>query len=225
MKKAVVISPHFDDMEFGCGGYIQSLIKDGYEVHSYVVCSADMKMRLSEDVLAPDIRIQEGARAAKVLGVNPDITVMGAPYNNLYAGALEHVVGFVEQALKKHSPDLLFIPLPSFHQDHQAVFTACIAALRPTAVWKGLKVLAYEYPMIAWGSSEPSGQIQGAAYHPISEEVLATKIEAISCHKSQVHGKEDSITGNEGVKALARIRGLECGYDYAEKFHVVKEYL
>ncbi|UOX39975.1 N-acetyl-alpha-D-glucosaminyl L-malate deacetylase 1 [Vibrio phage V-YDF132] len=225
MKKAVVISPHFDDMEFGCGGYIQALKEKGYEVFSYVVCSADMKIRLSDDILSPDIRVQEGAEAAAILGVNPNITVMGAPYNNLYANALEHVVGFVERALKEHEPDLLFIPLPSFHQDHQAVFQACMAALRPTAVWQGLKVLAYEYPMIEWGRTEPMGQIQGAAYHHLSEEALATKIEAISCHKSQVHGKEDSITGNEGVKALARLRGLECGYDYAEKFYVVKEYL
>lgn len=46
-------------------------------------------------------------------------------------------------------------------------------------------------------------------------------MEAIKAHKSQVKKYGDSVV--EGVKSLARLRGVQCQKEYAEAFEAIKE--
>lgn len=57
-------------------------------------------------------------------------------------------------------------------------------------------------------------------YHDISD-CIEGKVELFEKYATQIR-QSPSPLNREGVLALARIRGVECGVDYAEKFYVQK---
>ena len=67
-KKILVLAPHTDDGELGCGGTIARLIEEGCEVH-YVAFSACEQSVLPQ--FPSDILITEVKAATKILGIKP----------------------------------------------------------------------------------------------------------------------------------------------------------
>lgn len=222
-KSIVVVAPHFDDLELGCGGYVAHLLAQGHEVHLLVTCCSPVTMETTGDT-QPYERVEEANRASKVLGGLTTITRFSEGVeNNLHLGDYSALVGFLNHNLKHLKPSTLLIPLPSFNQDHRATYEAVLTALRPTVDLGDMKVLAYEYPMS--NGYHPTGRVCGESYFPLTEVLLSQKKSALLKHKSQVFGREYTITGIRGVEALAAMRGVECGVKYAEKFYVVREVL
>ena len=86
-------------------------------------------------------------------------------------------------------------------------------------------MLAYEIALNCWGDTGLPGSFAGAVYVPVKETDLRRKLAALKLHASQMAGREDTIIGSAGVEALARLRGLECGAPYAEKFYAIVERL
>ena len=68
-KRALVLAPHMDDGELGCGGTISKLIENGCEVF-YVAFSSCQQSVLPQ--YPPDILITEVKAATKVLGIKPE---------------------------------------------------------------------------------------------------------------------------------------------------------
>ena len=66
---AIVLAPHTDDGEFGCGGTISKLLDDGVEVH-YVAFSACEQSVLPH--FPKDILISEVKAATKILGIHSE---------------------------------------------------------------------------------------------------------------------------------------------------------
>ena len=69
ISRVLVLAPHTDDGEFGCGGTIARLIKEGVEVH-YVAFSACEQSVLPQ--FPSDILITELGEATNVLGIKKD---------------------------------------------------------------------------------------------------------------------------------------------------------
>ena len=70
-ERALVITPHPDDAEIGCGGTVASWIAQGTEVF-YVLCTNGDKGSQESDMTSErlaEIREREQAEAAAVLGV------------------------------------------------------------------------------------------------------------------------------------------------------------
>ena len=76
-------------------------------------------------------------------------------------------------------------------------------------------VALYEYPFVTDGMDLIKG---GKMYHDISDNIM-DKVRLFSLYESQVK-KSPSPLNSNGIKALASIRGLECGVKYAEKFYI-----
>ena len=114
--------------------------------------------------------------------------------------------------------DIICIPYrDSYNQDHRAVFTACITALRP--VPKNVRhmpqiVLEYDEPYI-WSISEDA--FKPNFYIELTEEILQNKIKAMKLHESQ--GRPDPFPrSTENLRRWAEIRGKEIGSHAAEGF-------
>ena len=69
IKKALILAPHTDDGEFGCGGTIAKLISEGVEVH-YVAFSACEQSVLPQ--FPSNILITEVAEATELLGIKKE---------------------------------------------------------------------------------------------------------------------------------------------------------
>jgi LmbE family N-acetylglucosaminyl deacetylase len=118
-KTVLVLAPHTDDGEFGCGGTIAKFVEEGANVF-YVAFSAAEKSvpkELPSDILRTEVRLA--------------IQELGIPVNNLLVRNFE-VREFPQQrqqiledliVLKKEiNPDLILMPcLNDIHQDHHTV--------------------------------------------------------------------------------------------------------
>jgi N-acetylglucosamine malate deacetylase 1 len=122
------------------------------------------------------------------------------------------MVRLIERTVDRLKPDVLFVPLPSFNQDHKAAWDACEAALRPfrKGYWPH-RVLAYEYPGQHWGPPPPA---TGKVYCPL-------KLQALAAHQSQFPDKASL----DPVMDLLTARGGECGHGFAELFYLLRETL
>ena len=116
IKKVLVLAPHTDDGEFGCGGTISKLVSEGIEVH-YVAFSACEQSVLPQ--FPSDILITEVTEATKVLGIKKEnlhlLKYDVRTFNFNRQSILDDILKFK----KEINPDLVFIPsLNDVHQDH-----------------------------------------------------------------------------------------------------------
>ena len=72
-KRVLILAPHTDDGEFGCGGTIAKLIEEGHEVY-YAAFSACQQSVLPQ--FPSDILITEVKAATKILGIKPENLIL-----------------------------------------------------------------------------------------------------------------------------------------------------
>lgn len=202
--RVLILAPHTDDGEFGCGGTIAKFTAEGCDVH-YVAFSAAEKSVSPE--YPSDILRKEVKDATAILGI---------PKENLHVLDFEvrdfpaHRQEILEVMVKLNAdlePDMVFLPSTSdTHQDHQTVSTEGFRAFKKTTM------LGYELP---WNNLTftTSGFVQ------LSEEHLSRKTKALEQYKSQI-GR--SYATGEYIRNLANVRGTQIGAKYAEVFEVIR---
>jgi len=134
----IVLAPHTDDGEFGCGGSIAKFIEEGHNVY-YVAFSTAKKSvpeGLPQDILEKEVKI-----ATKRLGIKPENLIIYGfevrKLNYVRQDILEELV----KLKREIEPDLVFLPSPNdLHQDH---YTVSIEGLR---AFKQVSILGYEVP-------------------------------------------------------------------------------
>jgi LmbE family N-acetylglucosaminyl deacetylase len=197
----VVLAPHMDDETLGCGG-ILALANDPLVVFA---------------VASRDETIEVGA-VARILGFR--YTVLYPPDYEARLPALDRreFVASVERILHAENPQRVFIPSPSYHQDHNVLYEVGIAATRPLSRegYVARLVAAYEYPGSAWRRDGGEDRLN---YYVNVEPVMERKLEAVACYGSQ-RGRR--IVDVEVVRAWARLRGELVGVRYAEAFQIMR---
>lgn len=204
IKKALVLAPHTDDGEFGCGGTIVKLIEQGVEIH-YVAFSACEQSVLPK--FPSDILITEVKEATKVLGIKKEnlhlLKYDVRTFNYNRQEILDDIIKFK----KIIDPDLVFIPsLNDIHQDHATIANEAVRAFKFT------NVLSYEMP---WNNFN----FATTNFFVLSEDNVKTKVEALKKYKSQEHRP---YANEEFIRSLARTRGVQIGKKYAEVFEVIR---
>jgi LmbE family N-acetylglucosaminyl deacetylase len=204
MAGFLVISPHVDDEALGCGG----VIDERFHVH---YCGIEAFRIVSQEE-----RIQEARDCAKHLGFTFSINFE----NPVKEYREEVLIGQFEELINQHRPHTLFAPYPSFNQDHRAVHDAALIATRPHDTNHDVSnVLLYEQVHVSlWPYTE--NNLRGLTFHPayFVPIDIERKLEAYRLHASQVRG----MRSPESVQTLARWRGYQSGFDYAEGFQVLR---
>ena len=204
ISRVLVLAPHTDDGEFGCGGTIARLIKEGIEVH-YVAFSACEQSVLPE--FPSNILITEVAEATDVLGIKKDnlhlLKYDVRTFNFNRQAILDDIINFKI----KINPDLVFIPsISDIHQDHSTVANEAVRA------FKFCNILSYEMPWNNFNFSTTSFML-------LNEEHINIKIKALKKYKSQEHRP---YANEEFIRSLASVRGVQVGQKYAEVFEVIR---
>jgi len=204
ISRVLVLAPHTDDGEFGCGGTIARFIKEGVEVH-YVAFSACEQSVLPQ--FPSDILITEVAEATNVLGIKKDklhlLKYEVRTFNYNRQAILDDIIKF----RNKIKPDLVFIPsVNDIHQDHSTIANEAIRA------FKFCNILCYEMPWNNFNFATTSFML-------LSEEHINIKIEALKKYKSQEHR---TYANEEFIRSLASVRGVQVGQRYAEVFEVIR---
>jgi len=202
--KILVLAPHTDDGEFGCGGSVARFIGEKKEIYYVAFSTAE------ESVPEPwpkDILKTEVKEATKRLGIPPDNLIV---FNFKVRELSYHRQEILEELVKIKKdicPDLVFLPsFSDLHQDHSTVSIEGIRAFKNT------NIFGYEIP---WNNTE----FQAEAFILLSEDNINRKIYALDAYQSQ---KSRIYADEEFVRSLARTRGVQIAGRYAEAFEVIR---
>lgn len=198
----LVLAPHTDDAELGCGGTIAKLVAQGHRVISVAFSAAEDSV---PEGFARDILRTENRRASAKLGIADEDSMVLDFQVRTFPENRQRVLDTMIQLNRRYQPDLVFLPsVTDTHQDHKTVADEGFRAFKRTTI------LAYEAP---WNNLSFTAR----CFVTLSEADLGKKIEALACYDSQA-GR--SYVNAEYVRALAKVRGTQIAQPLAELFDV-----
>ncbi|MBN1549848.1 PIG-L family deacetylase [bacterium] len=203
-QKILILSPHTDDSELGCGGTIARFVEEGKNVHIAVfsTCEESLPAGYPKETLYNEWKAAEH--------------ILGIPENNLHCfrypvryfpdhrqEILEHLIKFRDHL----NPDLVFLPsLSDLHQDHRTIAEEGLRA------FKGTSILGFEIP---WNNIH----FETRSFIYLERQHVEKKIKALACYKSQsFRGYADP----DFIFSLAKTRGVQIEIPYAEAFETIR---
>jgi LmbE family N-acetylglucosaminyl deacetylase len=235
--RVLVVAPHSDDAELGCGGLLARLCDEGRSksVDLVILAVGTQLKRDGPEVKTIDqkTRRQETLDAIKLFDIEDYRVHFMSPFDgHLSDVGYTKAVTTLDEMLENMRPTAFFFNLPSYHQDHRFSFDICFSAIRPNPFMRTVKLIAmYEYPMnvldyqIPFNSRMYLDLSGGPKTHPQYTTYLDWKLAAYQTHKSQQVTDRFHLLSTEGVHDLARMRGREVGVTFAEKYYLVREVL
>ena len=226
-KVALVVIPHPDDGEGGCGGTVAKWVIQGSEVF-FVLCTDGGKgsddPEMTSDRLAA-IREKEQLQAASTLGVK-EVVLLRHP-----DGELEDTREFrkeIVRAIRRFRPESVLCPDPyrrdyHSHRDHRVTGIVAADAVFPYArdplhfkeLLKDEGLQPHKAAQILfWATDDPDMFVD-------ITETIDIKIKSILCHESQISKSRDREVG-ESVKKRAKEAAADSGYQYAEAFRALE---
>ena len=221
----MVISPHADDAEGGCGGTVAKWIKEGKSV-VYVLCTNGDK-GTSDPAIKPEqlaaTREKEQLAAADVLGVR-EVIFLRHPDQGL-----EETPEFRKELvrlIRMYRPDTVISVDPYrkyiWHRDNRITGQVVLDAVFPYArdlyaypdlIREGLEPFKVK-EVLLWASEEPN-------YNVDITDVFDMKVKALRCHESQV-GAAPLVEMEQRIKERSRMYAEGEDYELAESFHRVE---
>jgi len=225
IQKVLVVTAHPDDSEFGAGGTIAKLVKEGKQV-SYCVATSGNKgsgdRSMTPERLAR-IREEEQRNAARVLGVET-VDFLGFPDCEVEDTRAARMA--VTAAIRRRRPDLLICQNPhrtknlgASHRDHRTVAGIAIDCVYPLArdhmafpelLDQGLEPHKVKELHMMWGEN-PELVVD-------ITDTMDLKIKALACHASQF---KDFAAVEKRIRDRGAELGRPKGLAFAEAFETI----
>ena len=227
-QRILVVTPHPDDAEGGCGATMAKWIKEAGTQVVVVLCTNGDKGTSEREIKPAElaaIREREQQAASDLLGVQ-EVVFLSYP-----DGTLDNSTDFREKVvreIRRHRPEILFCidPYRSIshtHRDHRMSGQVALDAAYSYA-WsylhfpnqineEGLRPHRVREAFL-WGSESPDVSVDVEGY-------LEPKADSLSAHTSQMHGR----TGEERLERIrhrSANQGEPAGLAYAENFRRIK---
>ncbi len=204
IDRVLILAPHTDDGEIGCGGTVNRFIDDKeiYYVAFSIARKSSKARGFREDILADEVK-----DATSSLGIKSDhLFIKDYPVRNFPAHRQEILEDMIELR-GEIEPHLIFVPAPEdVHQDHEVI---CEEATR---AFKKRSILGYEEP---WNQLENKNNF----YIKLRKEDVKNKIKALKKYESQF-GR--SYIDEEFIWSQAKFRGTQIDEKYAECFNLIR---
>ena len=203
-KRVMVLAPHTDDGEFGCGATIAKFIEQGAEVFytAFSVCEQSVPYGFQLDELERELR-----QATEPMEIPKDNVLVHRYEVRRFLLNRQEILQDIIDTKMEVRPDLVFMPcLTDIHQDHQVV------AMEGLRAYKGTSILSYEMP---WNNIS----IQTSTFVTLEERHIKQKVAALACYKTQAFRH---YANAEFIRSLAVTRGAQIGVPLAEVFELVR---
>ena len=203
-KKILVLAPHTDDGELGCGGSIAKFCAAGKEVFyaGFCLCSKSLPSSVPANTLELECR-----KATAVLGIPPSNLILYNYEVRELPASRQKILEDILQLNKQINPDLVFLPAASdIHQDHQVIHQEGMRA------FKNVTFAGYELP---WNNYS----FHTNFFIRLSQDEMDKKVESLKSYKSQ-SGR--NFMQEDFTKSLAKVRGVQANAEYAEAFEIYK---
>jgi len=227
-QKLLVIAPHPDDEVLGCGGLVKKIKDAGGKVYVLFLTVGDTRDFSKKGLSTGKERKREIEKVAKLLKIdNYHLVFEGDDYHlKLDLVGQKTLMGIIEResvvSIEKVKPTIVAYPSPSsYNQDHRIARIATHAALRPSATSDKhfvQMVLSYEEPADIWrlqNQPEPNLLV------PLTKNEFNSKLAALKLYRSQLRPFPNPRSA-KAIKALAMLRGSQCGQEFAEGFRLYR---
>ncbi|HWC14955.1 MAG TPA: PIG-L deacetylase family protein, partial [Actinomycetota bacterium] len=228
--RALVVSAHPDDIEFGCAGTIAKWAREGAEVTICIATDGSTgtqdRSLMGEKLAA--IRREEAEKAAAVLGV-AEVEWLGLRDGYVtYDLELRKTIARVFRTYRPHRY-VVMDPTPTIesrfinHPDHRAIGQASLDVAMTAGTTPGHFPELLDEGLEPWRGLRETwimGPGQKGYVSDISETIDA-KLDALMCHTSQVGPDRDEIA--DWVRRFSAEIGSQGGYDFGEAFDIIVE--
>ena len=228
--RALVVSAHPDDIEFGCAGTVALWTDAGAEVTYCIVTDGSTgtqdRSLIGEPLAA--IRRVESEAAAKVVGVN---AVEWLGYRDGYVEYSLDLRRDIARMFRKHRPHRYVVLDPTItiddrfinHPDHRAVGSASLDVAMTAGTTPGHFPELLDEGLDPWRGLRETWIISPAGgSHVVNiTETFERKLDALMCHASQVGQDRAKVAG--WLREFGGEIGRPAGYDYGEAFAVIAE--
>ncbi|WP_433783381.1 PIG-L deacetylase family protein [Actinomycetospora sp. CA-101289] len=205
-QRVLVLAPHTDDAELGCGGTLARWTDEGADVFVAVFSTA-------EESLPP------GARPGQLRDeCHHALDELKVPVGNRFFH--DHPVrefGYHRQEILEQlislraevRPEVVLVPAGAdLHQDHGVIHQESLRAFRH------LTMLGYEMP---WNHITFSAE----GFVVLDREHLERKWRALTRYASQIELARPYFS-HDTIEAMARVRGLQMKAELAEAYEVIR---
>lgn len=203
-QRVLILAPHTDDAEFGCGGTIAKMIEQGNEVFSvaFSACKQSVLKHFPEDILITEVK-----EASSELGIKKENLILLDYAVRTFNYRRQEILEDILELRKQINPTVIFMPtMNDLHQDHLTIAHEGLRA------FKFCNIFSYELP---WNNM----MFSTSAFSILTEDNLQKKVNAINKYKSQAHR---NYANEEFIMSLAKVRGTQINVQYAECFEILR---
>jgi N-acetylglucosamine malate deacetylase 1 len=205
--KALILSPHTDDAELGCGGSIAKFLDTGHNIYWVVFSSAEESLPKN---LPKDTLKREFLNVIKSFKMKDNNYRLFDFKVRSLTNYRQNVLDELVKIQKKFQPEIVIGPsLNDFHQDHLVVANEMVRAFKTSS-----SIICYELP---WNHVSFNTQL----FVKLEKKYIDKKLQILKNYKSQImlhkrYFSDDLIVG------WAKMRGTQIKEDFAEAFEVVR---
>jgi LmbE family N-acetylglucosaminyl deacetylase len=219
-------STHPDDIEIQCAGTLIRYVKEGHKVYMAIACTGNVGSKVHSGPEIEAIRAKEAQRAADLIGA--ELIMLNYRDGEVW---LDNPTwkGYVD-LIRQVNPDVILAQEPEdYVHDHSNVGQLAYRA----AIWSTVDNIPDttqepidRIPTVFYFEPSRSRRIAPPDYYVDITEEFELKLEAFRQHESQ-HGdfleKQFGVANMfEAIEVTNRLRGFQCGCQYAEAFRCVQ---
>ena len=200
----LILAPHMDDEAMGCGGLMAK-----HPDECVVVVMTE----------SGETRAQEHVEAMKILGVS-ESRRLGFPDGETPQHMTE-MVGAIDEIMAELKPDELYLPYPSLHQDHIAVYEAGMRSCRVSmSLDHWFPPSVYVYDIAVYDVNLYPTDLRWNVFEALTEEQITAKEAACQAYQSEIPTEVHPINSVRQIAAaVGHVRLLE----YAEQYAMVRQ--
>lgn len=203
-ENVLILSPHTDDGELGCGGTIARLGESGKNIFymAFSICEESVPKEFPCDILEKEVK-----SATNILGIKKENLIIKKYAVRRFNSYRQDILEDLVKIRKDIQPDLVFLPSwNSLHQDHSTISKEGLRAFKKNTCF------GYDLP---WDQI----QFNANAFYELKKEHIDLKIKSLNCYQSQ---QFRTYINSEFIESLARVRGAQVDMKYAETFEIIR---
>jgi len=211
--KVLFAIAHPDDEAYGPYGTIVTLVKQGHEVLVYSLCNGSRPT--AEHVSTA--RCEAFIENCKTAGVSSKI------WDNADLSLeLNDTAHMLTKVINQEQPDVVYTHnISDINHDHQILAQAVMIACRPKPECSVKKLYFFEIPSSTdWSFHKLQPAFQPNTYVELDQDIVNLKMQALERYTTETYSFPDARS-SEAMTTLAKYRGYQVGYHYAEAFQLV----
>lgn len=200
----LILAPHTDDGELGCGGTISRLLEEGNNVYylAFSICEESVPEGFPKNALETEVK-----KATQHLGIKPSNLILKKYPVRKFQSYRQEILEDLVKIRALIAPKTIFMPSSrSLHQDHQTIYEEGMRA------FKHFTCFGYDLP---WDTINFST----TAFYKLDEKHINKKCEALDFYETQ---NFRTYCDSDFIKGLARVRGAQIAVQYAEAFELLR---